>query len=150
MNYRQVPRLQNIDHETPSLSMAPWRVRPSRASRRPMKASTQRWPSMRIARDFGAAAADKKVQIGAQMRLLHMLDVEFVPSALGCRRRTPLAFAACELFIRYVQMQAASGHVELDDVAVAHQRQRTTLRGLRRGMQYHRAVGGSAHPRIGH
>src|SRR5712664_2713987 len=88
---------------------------------------------MRVARNIGAAAADEEVQIGAQMRLLHMLHIKFVPAALRYGRRPPLAFTSREFLIGHVQMKAAGGHVELDEVPVAHQRQRTTLGSLRRG-----------------
>lgn len=105
---------------------------------------------MRIAWNLGAAAADEEVEIRPQMRLLHMLDIEFVPPALGHRRRSLLAAPSCEFLIGYVQMQTARGHVELDEVPVAHQYQRPTLGSLRRDMQHHCAVRCSAHARIGH
>src|SRR5260221_5543927 len=95
---------------------------------------------MRVARNLGAAAADQEVQIGAQMCLLHMLDVEFVPPALGYGRRPPLAFASCEFLIGYVQMQAAGGHLTLDDVPISHQPNPTTLADLRRDVQCHTAL----------
>src|SRR5579859_3075797 len=105
---------------------------------------------MRIARNLGAAAADEEIEIGPQMRLLHMLDIEFVPPALRDSRRPPLASASGEFLIGYVQMQTAGRHVELDEVPVAHQCERPTLGGLRRDMQHHRAVRRSAHSRIGY
>ena len=78
-----------------------------------------------------------------------MVDVQLPVAAgqLRCRR-LPRRTALGELFIADVQVQAALGHVELDQVAVLHQRERPAGRGLGRGVQHHGAVGGAAHARV--
>jgi DNA-binding FadR family transcriptional regulator len=56
--------------------------------------------------------------------------------------------SARQFLVAHVQVQLAVRHVELDDVAVLHQRQRAAGRGLGRGVQHHGAVGGAAHARV--
>ena len=47
-----------------------------------------------------------------------------------------------------MQMQQAPGDIQLDHVAVLHQRKRPTRSGFRGGVQHHRAVGSATHARI--
>jgi hypothetical protein len=46
-------------------------------------------------------------------------------------------------------MQAPRGHVDLDEIAIAHQRERAARSRFRRYVQYHGAIGRAAHARIG-
>jgi hypothetical protein len=64
-------------------------------------------------------------------------------------RRGPCPAARGEFVVADVQMDAAPGDVDLDPVAVAHQRQRPADVAFRGHVQYHSPVTGSAHPGIG-
>src|SRR3954467_14786419 len=74
--------------------------------------------SMRVARDAGAAGADQEVEVGTQVRLLHVVDVDLLPAALGLRQRLPGRETACHLLVADLHLEAAGVHVELDHVAV--------------------------------
>ena len=56
---------------------------------------------------------------------------------------------AIELLVAHLHAQAAGGHVEFDDVAVAHQRERPADEGFRRDVQHAGAVARAAHARVG-
>ena len=64
-------------------------------------------------------------------------------------RRTPVGAAAGELVVGDSEREPAIGNVELDDVAVPHQRERPADVRLRRDVQHARAVRRPAHSRIG-
>ena len=85
---------------------------------------------MAVAFDVGAAATDEHVEIGAEMRLLHVVDVQLVPASLRRLRRFPRRTTLCEFGIAHIEMQAPRGHVHFDHVPVLHQRERPTGRGL--------------------
>ena len=78
--------------------------------------------------------AGQKVEVAALLRLADMGREERAIAALVMRlRRFPRRLAARQLVIRDGEMQRARGDVELDDIAIANQRQRSTDEGLRRG-----------------
>src|SRR5437764_14158711 len=86
---------------------------------------SMRSSSVIVARDEGAALADEKVEIGAVARLQHVIDVELPVTALERGLgRLPARAARGELAVAYYELQLALRHVELDLVAVAHERQR--------------------------
>ncbi len=79
-----------------------------------------------------------------------MLGEQAPVAACVARRRLPPCRAApVELLIAHLHAQAPSGDVELDDVAVAHQSERTADKGFRRDMQDAGAVARAAHARVG-
>src|SRR5438874_11229810 len=93
-----------------------------------------------VARDEGAALADEKVEIGAVARLQHVIDVELPVTALERGLgRLPARAARGELAVAYYELQLALRHVELDLVAVAHERQRAAGGRFGRDVQHHRA-----------
>jgi hypothetical protein len=78
-----------------------------------------------------------------------VVDVELPVAAVhGGFGALPGGAAARQLGVVHVQVQLARGHVERDQVAVLHQRQRAAGGGLGRGVQHHGAVGGAAHARV--
>ena len=85
---------------------------------------------MGVARHVRAAATHEHIEIGAEVRLLHVIDVQLVPAASRHRRRLPVGAALSELGVAHVEMQAPRGHVDLDEIAVPHQRQRPAGGGL--------------------
>ena len=85
---------------------------------------------MRIASDGIAAAAHQDVQVCAEVRLLHVIDVEPGPAACGTRRFAPFAAAALQFGFVDVEVQPASRYIEFDEVAGAYQRQGATDGGL--------------------
>ena len=81
---------------------------------------------MRIVRHGGTALADQKIQVCAQMRLLHMFDVQLLVTPRGCGWGDPVFAPFGQLGIAHLQVQPAPGHVEFNHVAVLHQGQRAT------------------------
>ncbi len=63
-------------------------------------------------------------------------------------RRSRLAPPTPELRRIDVEFEPPLRDVEFDDVAGAHQPERTADRGLGRDVEYDRAAGGAAHPRV--
>src|SRR5205085_1516067 len=103
-----------------------------------------------VARDERAAFADQKVEIGAVACLQHLVDVKLPVAALERRlRRLPARTARGELALAHQELKLALRHVELDLVAVAHERERAAGGRLGRDVQHYRAVRGAAHARIG-
>src|SRR5262245_30992630 len=66
----------------------------------------------------------EEVEIDALVGLLHRRAIELHPAAVGVRlRRLPLGAALGKLLVGHVEMQPSLADVELDDVAVPHQRE---------------------------
>src|SRR6266853_438098 len=75
--------------------------------------------------DLGAGLTHQEIEVDALIRLGHGFAIELDPAAIGMRLGwLPFGFAPCELGVGYVQMDAATGDIELDHVAVLDQRQR--------------------------
>src|SRR5436309_1342728 len=124
-----------------TIFLAGWLVRRPGASARPNVAA--RDDSMTLAPDGSPRAADEEIEVDALVGLLHGLAIELDPAAIGMRRRRlPLRAAAPELIVRHVQLQAARVDIELDDVAVLYQGERTAGGGLRRRVQHDGSVRG--------
>src|SRR4051812_40241419 len=68
---------------------------------------TRHQQSVRVAGDVGAAAADEYVEIGAEVGLLHVVDVQLVPPAFRRFGRLPGGATAREFVIAHVEMQPA-------------------------------------------
>src|SRR4051812_16136974 len=80
------------------------------------------FPSMRFARHRRTALTYQEIQVRTQMRLLHMVDIQFYIAAGGHVGRYPSGLASRQVFIVDFQMKAAFADVETDHVAVLHQR----------------------------
>src|ERR1700678_2886960 len=85
----------------------------------------------------------QEVEVAAFMRLADVLGVHVAITTLEprCRRR-PRGFATSQFLIRNPHVDAASGNIDLDDVAGAEQRQRSSDERLRRNMQHAGAIAG--------
>src|SRR5579862_9210188 len=106
--------------------------------------------SVTLAADGGARAADEKVEIDATVGLLHRIAVEPYPAAMRMGRRGfPLRAALREFVVRHVEMQAPRVHVELDEIAIAYERERTAGGGFRCRVKHDRSICSARHPRIG-
>src|SRR5438552_1332854 len=93
--------------------------------------------------------AGEEVEVATLLGLADMGAEEGAVAALVMRRRRlPSLLAARQLVIGDGEMQLAAGHVELDDVAVAHQGERSADEGFRRYMEDAGAVARAAHPRV--
>ena len=78
-----------------------------------------------------------------------MRGVEPAPTAgMGGLRRSPLGAAAGQLGFGDAQLEAATGNVQLDLVAISHQRQRPADGGLGCDVEDDGAVRGTAHPGV--
>src|SRR5882672_1025066 len=102
-----------------------------------------------VARHEGAALAHEKVEIGAFVRLQHVIEIEAPVAA--CQRRLglfPFPAPLREFLLRHEQLELSLRDVELDFVAVRDERERAARRRLGRDVQHHRSVGGAAHARI--
>src|ERR1700728_3382903 len=68
---------------------------------------------MRVAGDIATAGADEEVQVGAGVRLQHVVGVEAGPAAGGLRRRRrPLGPAARQLVVGHLEGEGAGRDVE--------------------------------------
>src|SRR5437764_12631113 len=91
--------------------------------------------------------AGEEVEVAAFLGLADMSAEERAVAALVMRRRRfPGLLAARHLLVRDGKVQLAARHVELDDVAVAHQGEPSADEGFRREMQAGAAVARAAHP----
>ena len=92
----------------------------------------------------------EEIEVAALVGLRDVLLVERAEAALVARRRRlPRGAAARELGVAHLELELARRHVELDQVAVPHERERTADERLRRDVQHARAVARAAHPRVG-
>ena len=104
----------------------------------------------RLLRGSHRITTAQKIEIATQRRLIDMPQVHLSVAALVCRRRSnPPCAASRQFLVADLQVQAALRHIQLDNVPVFNQRQRTAQRAFRRHMQDDGAVGGAAHARIG-
>ena len=88
---------------------------------------------MTIARDRGAAAPEKEIQVCPAIRLHHVIMIELVVASRGRRlRRLPNRSAPLQVIFRYVQMETSTDHVKLDEVAVSDKRERPSCGRFRR------------------
>ena len=79
---------------------------------------------VRLSGHDGPGLTLQEVEIDSQMGLLHVVDIHLHVAARVVRRRwRPGGTASGQLLIGDVQVQPAASHVELDHVAVLHQRQ---------------------------
>src|SRR5690349_19706100 len=92
-----------------------------------------------------AAAADEEIQIGSLVSLLHVLDIKLVVTALRRLGRLPGGATLRALSLAHIEMQSARRHIELDDVAGLHERERSASRRLGRHVQNHGAIRRAAH-----
>src|SRR5437879_2002091 len=93
--------------------------------------------SMVVPRHGAAASAHQEVEVAAFVRLVDMLDIELHVAARGVLlRRRPLPAAPLELGIGHVQMQSTLFHVELDQIAALHQRERPAGGRFRHDVQH--------------
>src|SRR5687768_16346387 len=104
---------------------------------------------MVIARHERPALADEEVEIRALARLVDVVEVKAPIAALerglGC---FPRSSALLELPLIDMQLKKAFCDVELDGVAVLHQREQPARCRLRAYVQDHGAVRGAAHARV--
>src|SRR5262245_34404554 len=79
-----------------------------------------------------------------------MIDVHarVAPRLLDAGGRLPVGTAPRKLRVCYQQVESTGSDVKLDYVAVAHKPEWTTNRGLRRDVQHHGPIAGTAHARI--
>src|SRR5690625_5712110 len=85
---------------------------------------------------MAAGLANQKVHIGAQMRLLYMVDVEVdIAPVEIVGWRGPGGASASQLFIRDIQMQPAGLDIHLYHISVLHQGQVPARPGLGRYVQ---------------
>ena len=93
----------------------------------------------------------EEVEVAALVGLRDVLQVQRAVAAAVLRRgRLPVGPALLQLLVGDVQRRAAArGHVELDHVAVADERERAADVRLRRHVQHAGAVAGAAHARVG-
>src|SRR5665811_142511 len=81
---------------------------------------------LRLLGGFDGVRAPEKVEVAALGRLVDVLQVEAAVSpAEGQWRRLPGGPATRQLGVIDMEMDAPRGHVQLDFISVAHQRQRT-------------------------
>jgi len=75
---------------------------------------------VRLPRRWGAATADKEIEVAAPIGLLHVLDEQAGITARGDRRRrsAPGGAAMREFSVTHIQMQASRLDVQLDLVAL--------------------------------
>src|SRR5438105_14019359 len=92
----------------------------------------------------------EKIEVTALIGLGDVLLIQRAIAPLEVRwRHFPLGAAAGELRVADLQLQAAFGDIELDDVAVAHKSQWPAGEGFRRDMEHAGAIAGPAYPRVG-
>src|SRR4030095_12391146 len=88
----------------------------------------------------------EEVEVATFVRLGHVLQVERPEPARVMRLRwRPRLAALGELFVAHLERELPPRDVELDLVAVAHERERAADMRLRRDVEYARAVARAAH-----
>src|SRR6266542_6813827 len=96
----------------------------------------------------GWRRAFEEVEIAAFVGLSDVLLIERAETARESRRRRlPLRAPARELVGGHAQLEPPCMHIELDQIAVAHERERPADEGLRCDVQHAGAVARSAHAR---
>ena len=67
----------------------------------------------------------EKIEVATFVRLRHVAGVEMTEaSRVGHLARLPAGPPSCQLVVSDAKREAAAWHVELDEVTVAHERQR--------------------------
>src|SRR6185437_12920654 len=106
--------------------------------------------SVALAADAGPRATDEKVEIDTAVGLLHRCAVEPDPAARRMGSRWgPARAAPVQLGAGDVEVQSPPRNVELDRIAIFHQRERAARRRLGCDVEYDCTVRGPRHPRIG-
>src|SRR5258708_31809932 len=92
-----------------------------------------------------AAFPNEEIEVRALVRLQHVIEIK-TPVAARERRLGLLPFPAPlpRLLLWHEQLQTPLGDVQLDEIAVFHQRERAARSGLGRDVQHHRSVGRAA------
>src|SRR4051794_36733363 len=106
------------------------------AFRKPTSSTQPPTPAATVSVNFGVSdrrGAFEEVEVATLVGLRHVTRVEMaVAAGVGHFARGPGGAAGGELLVAHAQRQATGGHVELDDVAVADEREWTAGKGLRR------------------
>src|SRR5881394_2636084 len=98
----------------------------------------------------GGRRAFEEIEVAAFVGLAHVLRKDGAVSAFVFPLRpAPRRLAAGELVLRHLEVELALLDVELDQISGLYQRERAADVGLRRDMQYARAIARAAHARIG-
>ena len=104
---------------------------------------------MGITRHICPAGPHQNIQIGTKMGLLYTVYINFLPSAKRQRGCNPQRVTPRHFSITNLEMQAPSGDIKFDDVAVLHQCQRAADCSFRRHVQHNRAIGRATHAPVG-
>src|SRR5687767_1647462 len=92
----------------------------------------------------------KEVEVTSAVRLFDVLFVELaVATLMRACWRPPCLASTIELHRIDAKIQTPGVNIELDHVAVAHERERTANRRLGRHMQQSGAICSAAHSRVG-
>ena len=75
--------------------------------------------------------SDKEVEVAAAIGLQYVRGVELRVAAVGHDGRTPRGTPSLEFRIVDEQIEASSGGIETDAIAVTHEGERTAGRGFR-------------------
>src|SRR5687768_7403469 len=95
------------------------------------------------------ATAVQEVEVTAFVGLRNVLtEKRAIAAREACGRRFPLGLPLRELCIAYLELELPCSDVELDEIAVLHERERAADVRLRCDVQHARAVRGAAHARI--
>src|SRR4051812_947954 len=91
----------------------------------------------------------EEIEVAPAIGLADVLRIQPAESArILCFTRFPCRTPAPELVVAHAQRQPPPRHIELDDVAVLDERERTADEGLGGDVQNARAVARAAHPRV--
>src|SRR5207237_54604 len=94
------------------------------------------WKPERLSRKL----RPEEIEVAALVSLEDVLEVEpAVAAAVSGRGRPPLSAAAGQLGVGDVQLEAAAGDVQLDLVAIAHERERAADGGFGGNVEDNRA-----------
>ena len=103
-------------------------------------------PLMRLPWHRVPPAPPEEVEIRAPVSLFDVADVHLhVAAVVGWRRRFPFRAPPRQLVVRDVELEPPRLDIELDEVPVAHQRQRAPDSGFRADVKDDGALGGAAH-----
>src|SRR6266852_4830568 len=92
----------------------------------------------------------QKIKIATLIRLGYVRSVQSSKATLiAWRFRFPLGATAVQLIIVDAQIEFPLSNIQFDQIAIAHQRERTADKRFWRNVQAARAVRGATHPRVG-
>src|SRR5258708_537908 len=98
--------------------------------------------------DLGGAL--EEIEVAAFVGLADMLrEQRAVAAPVSGRRRFPFAFSALQFGFIHLERKPTARHVELDQIAALHQRERATDVAFGGNVQHAGAVGSPAHARVG-